>query len=131
MNSTRLGLYETVDQLNWTRFTPTSSHSTALCVFWGAVCGVISSAVGSPLYMVKTQLQAQSYGQFAVGYQHSHTGMGNALMSVYRNQGVRGLWHGFEGMIPKAAVGSSIQISSFTMSKVALLQYEVGLTKPI
>lgn len=40
MNSTRLGLYETVDQLNWTRFSPTSPHSTVLCVLWGAASGV-------------------------------------------------------------------------------------------
>lgn len=53
MNSTRLGLFETVDQLNWTRFSPSSSHATVLCVFWGGVCGVAGSAVGCPFYMVK------------------------------------------------------------------------------
>lgn len=98
MNSTRLGLYETVDQLNWTRFSPTSPHSTVLCVFWGGACGVAGSAVGCPLYMIKTQIQAQSHGKFAVGFQHSHTGMTNALISTYREQGVRGLWRGFEGI---------------------------------
>lgn len=59
MNSTRLGLYETVDQLNWTRFSPQSPHSTLLCVLWGAASGVAGSAVGCPLYMVKTQLQGK------------------------------------------------------------------------
>lgn len=126
MNSTRLGLYETVDQLNWTRFGPSSPHSTVLCVLWGAASGVAGSAVGCPLYMVKTQLQAQSSGQFAVGFQHSHTGMVNALISTYQRQGVRGLWRGFEGIVPRTAVGSAIQITTFTMSKDFLTQYEVS-----
>lgn len=127
MNSTRLGLYETVDQLNWTRFSPTSPHSTVLCVLWGAASGVAGSAVGCPLYMVKTQLQAQSNGQFAVGFQHSHTGMVNALISTYQSQGVRGLWRGFEGIVPRTAVGSAIQITTFTMSKDVLSQYNVRI----
>lgn len=100
MNSTRLGLYETVDQLNWTRarFDPSAPHSTVFCVFWGGACGVVGSAVGCPLYMIKTQIQAQSHGKFAVGFQHSHTGMIDALISTYRERGIRGLWRGFEGI---------------------------------
>lgn len=125
MNSTRLGLYETVDQLHWTRFDASSSHSTLLCVFWGGVCGVVGSAVGCPLYMVKTQLQAQSQGQFAVGFQHGHSGMVNALVSAYNNQGIRGLWRGFEGIVPRTAVGSAIQMTTFTISKDFLQQYDV------
>lgn len=97
MNSTRLGLYETVDQLNWTRYNGSTSHSTILCVFWGGVCGVVGSAVGCPLYMIKTQLQSQSHGQFAVGFQHNHSGTIDALKQTYRQHGFNGLWRGFEG----------------------------------
>ncbi|XP_055320378.1 solute carrier family 25 member 35-like isoform X2 [Sitodiplosis mosellana] len=125
MNSTRLGMYETVDKLNWTRFSASSHHSTVLCVFWGGVCGVVGSAIGCPLYMVKTQLQAQSsQGQFAVGTQHGHTGMLNALTNIYRHQGIRGLWRGFEGIVSRTAVGSAIQLTSFTISKDYLNKIE-------
>lgn len=47
MNSTRLGLYETVDQLNWTRFSKTSKHSTVLSCIWGGICGVVGSVIRS------------------------------------------------------------------------------------
>lgn len=127
MNSTRLGLYETVDQMNWTRFGPSAPHSMVLCVFWGGVCGVVGSTVGCPLYMVKTQLQAQSQGKFAVGFQHSHSGMLNALTTTYHSRGVRGLWRGFEGIVPRTAVGSAIQMTTFTFSKDFLSNYEVCL----
>lgn len=36
MNSTRLGLYETVDQLGWTLYSETKDHSPVRCVLWGA-----------------------------------------------------------------------------------------------
>lgn len=96
-----------------------------LCVFWGAVCGVAGSAVGCPLYMVKTQMQAQSHGQFAVGFQHNHSGMVNALISTYHTQGMRGLWRGFEGIVPRTAVGSAVQMTTFTTAKDYLSNYEV------
>lgn len=119
-------MYETVDKLNWTRFDASSHHSTVLCIFWGGACGVTGSAIGCPFYLVKTQLQAQSsLGRFAVGFQHGHSGMLDALANIYRNQGIRGLWRGFEGMVPRTAVGSAVQMTTFTMSKDYLNKLEV------
>lgn len=128
MNSTRLGLYETVDQLKWTQFSENSPRSTMLCVFWGAVAGVAGSAVGCPLYMVKTQLQAQSHGKIAVGFQHGHSGMTDALLNTYNQQGVRGLWRGFEGIAPRTAVGSAIQMTTFSKCKELLSNYKVRIS---
>lgn len=126
MNSTRLGLYETVDKMHLTRFSPSSHHSTVLCVFWGGVAGVVGSAIACPLYMVKTQLQAQSsHGKFAVGFQHGHSGMIDALAKIYGEQGFRGLWRGFEGIVPRTAVGSAVQMTTFSMTKDHLNKFEV------
>lgn len=128
MNSTRLGMYETVDTWGWTRTANSlpGTHSPVLTIFWGGVAGVAGSAIGCPFYMVKTQIQAQSHGKFAVGYQHNHTGTVNALKSAYSAQGVRGLWKGVEGIVPRTAVGSAIQLSTFTSCKDFFLQYEVS-----
>lgn len=75
--------------------------------------------------MVKTQLQAQSHGKFAVGFQHGHSGMINALISAYRHGGIRGLWRGFEGIVPRTAIGSAIQMTTFSKCKDFLSKYEV------
>lgn len=131
LNSTRLGLYETVDQLNWTRMGSEESHSTVLCVFWGAAAGVAGSTLGCPLYMVKTQIQAQSHGKFAVGFQHHHSGTVNALITTYRAQGLNGLWRGFEGMAPRTAVGSATQMTTYTMCKDFFNNYEVEQASPV
>lgn len=126
LNSTRLGIYETADKMNWTRFDPSMPHSTVLCVFWGGVGGVAGSVIGCPLYMVKTQIQAQSNNQCAVGFQHKHSGMLNALISTYREQGIRRLWRGTEAIAPRTAVGSAVQITTYTLSSDFLSQYEVS-----
>lgn len=98
-------------------------------VFWGGVCGVFGATIGCPLYMVKTQMQSQSYGKFAVGYQHNHSGMVNALVTIYKSHGTSGLWRGCQGIVPRTAVGSAIQISTFMTCKDFLQQYEVCSTK--
>lgn len=125
MNGTRLGLFQTVDQKRWTFDPKTNAHSPVLCVFWGGVAGVVGSAVGCPLYMVKTQIQAQSHGKFAVGFQHNHTGTVDGLLTAYRSKGMRGLWHGFTGIVPRTAVASAIQLTTFTQCKDFFADYEV------
>lgn len=90
------------------------------------MAGVAGSALGCPFYMVKTQIQAQSYGRYAVGFQHNHTGTVSALKSAYNLKGVRGLWKGVEGIVPRTAVGSAIQLSTFTSCKDFFMQYEVS-----
>lgn len=125
-NSARLGLFQTVDSLKWTRWSGTDRHSPFLLVFWGAVTGIVGAFAGCPLYMIKTQIQAQSHGKFAVGYQHHHTGTINALTSTYRSSGVKGLWRGFIGIVPRSAVGSAVQLTTFAKCKDFFSEIEVS-----
>lgn len=125
MNSTRLGLYHTFEKNNFTRFKGEKDNSVVLSVFYGGLCGVAGSTVGCPLYMIKTQLQSQSHGKYAVGYQHNHSGMIDAFVTIYKARGLRGLWHGYGGIVPRTAVGSAIQISTFSLSKDMLKKYDV------
>lgn len=89
MNSTRLGSYQTVDNLGWNRYS-NGEISMIKCVWWGGLAGVMGSALGCPLYLVKTQIQAQSHGKYAVGFQHHHCGMMDGLKTTFKEQGVKG-----------------------------------------
>lgn len=89
MNSLRLGTYQTIDNLGWNRRRNGELHP-GLCILWGGVSGIFGSTVGCPLYMIKTQLQAQSHGSFAVGFQHGHKGTVDALKRVLKENGVKG-----------------------------------------
>lgn len=124
MNSVRLGTFETVDKLGWTK-NDDQSHHPGLCVLWGGISGVVGASLGCPFFMVKTQIQASSVGQYAVGYQHHHKSTIAALKSAYRGNGMRGLWRGYTGMVPRTGIGSSVQLSTFTQSKDFCHKYEV------
>jgi solute carrier family 25 protein 34/35 len=79
MNGPRLGLFQTFDNLGFLR-TKSQGSTRGQVIFHrsviaAAVSGVVGAVIGSPFYMIKTQLQAQSTGSIAVGYQHSHSSM--------------------------------------------------------
>lgn len=130
MNSVRLGTFETVDKAGLTK-NADGSHNPGLCVLWGGLSGVIGASLGCPFFMVKTQIQSSSVGLYAVGFQHKHKSTMDALRNAYRGNGVRGLWRGFTGMVPRTGVGSSVQLSTFTESKDFCLKYQVRLTVAI
>lgn len=66
---------------------------------------------------VKTQLQAQTVATMAVGHQHQHQGVLSALETIWRQQGMLGLWRGVGGAVPRVTVGSAAQLATFTSAK--------------
>ncbi|XP_066296675.1 solute carrier family 25 member 35-like [Branchiostoma lanceolatum] len=116
MSAVRLGTYQTLDNLGLT--TDTDGN----VVWWrsivaGAASGCAGAFVGSPIIMVKIQLQTQSTSTIAVGHQHTHASMTQGLKAIYREYGMVGLWRGVSGAMPRVAVGSAAQLSTFAISK--------------
>jgi len=70
-------------------------------------------------------LQSQAAKQIAVGYQHAHTSMSDALRQIYTKNGVRGLWRGSVAALPRAALGSGAQIATFGKTKALLVEYDL------
>ncbi|XP_012877749.1 PREDICTED: solute carrier family 25 member 34 isoform X1 [Dipodomys ordii] len=83
----------------------------------GAVAGALGAFVGSPAYLVKTQLQAQSVATVVVGHQHQHQSVLGALETIWRQQGLMGLWRGVGGAVPRVMVGSAAQLATFASAK--------------
>uniref|UniRef100_A0A182N0P6 Mitochondrial oxaloacetate carrier protein n=1 Tax=Anopheles dirus TaxID=7168 RepID=A0A182N0P6_9DIPT len=123
MNSVRLGIYQTAENWEWTRG-DTPAGTLARSIVWGGLSGVVGSTVACPFYMVKTQIQARSHGEYAVGYQHRHAGTLGALTGIYRAHGIRGLWRGYPGIVTRTAIGSSAQLATFSTCKELLAQLE-------
>nr|XP_045005304.1 solute carrier family 25 member 34 isoform X1 [Jaculus jaculus] len=87
-------------------------------VIAGAVAGALGAFVGSPAYLqVKTQLQAQTVASVAVGHQHQHQSVLDALETIWRQQGLLGLWRGVGGAVPRVMVGSAAQLATFASAK--------------
>ena len=66
---------------------------------------------------MKTQLQAQSVQEIAVGHQHEHSHFYQACRSIYNQSGIAGLWRGVSGAVARVSVGSAAQLSIFSTPK--------------
>nr|XP_044625688.1 solute carrier family 25 member 34 isoform X2 [Equus asinus] len=76
-----------------------------------------SSQPSEELSKVKTQLQAQTVAAMAVGHQHHHQSVLGALETIWRQQGLAGLWRGVGGAVPRVTVGSAAQLATFASAK--------------
>ncbi|KAF4093489.1 hypothetical protein AMELA_G00002660 [Ameiurus melas] len=83
----------------------------------GAAAGALGAFIASPAYLVKTHLQAQAVEAIAVGHQHNHQGISSAFATIYRREGVAGLWRGVNGAVPRVMVGSAAQLATFSSAK--------------
>ncbi|XP_050178328.1 solute carrier family 25 member 34 isoform X1 [Myiozetetes cayanensis] len=110
MNGFRFYCYSHAEDAGWTRY-PGGTVAA------GAVAGAVGAFVGSPAYLVKTHLQAQTVSAMAVGYQHNHENIAGAFRTIYRQHGVVGLWRGVTGAIPRVTVGSAVQLATFASAK--------------
>ncbi|XP_012688470.1 LOW QUALITY PROTEIN: solute carrier family 25 member 34-like [Clupea harengus] len=110
MNSVRLGFYSYTEAAGLTQ-APVGN------ILAGAVAGALGAFVASPAYLVKTHLQAQTVQTIAVGHQHNHQGVSSAFATIYRREGLVGLWRGVNGAVPRVMVGSAAQLTTFSSAK--------------
>ncbi|KAI8915938.1 mitochondrial carrier domain-containing protein [Gorgonomyces haynaldii] len=128
LNGTRLGLYEPLRneiQGQVDRFTGQQRSAPALAmVSSGALSGILGSAIASPLFLVKTRMQSYAGKTVSVGHQHADVTKGAwfVLKSIYRREGVRGLWRGADASMLRTGVGSAVQLSSYDFFKTQLLK---------
>ncbi|KAJ8320851.1 hypothetical protein KUTeg_002438 [Tegillarca granosa] len=116
MNGCRLGSYQVILNLELTK-DKDGNISFIRSVLAGAASGCLGAAVGSPFYMIKTQLQSRAAVEIAVGHQHPHESMLHGFQTVYNQYGVLGLWRGVNAAVPRVMVGSAAQLSTFSVSK--------------
>lgn len=122
MNGARLGLYEPTQGL-LRNATDCAPDAWALKISSAALSGAVGATIGSPMYLIKSRLQAQS-AHFAAAETHNYRGLWDGLTSVYRAEGVKGLWRGVNGALPRVMAGSATQLSTYdwarrTVSSVA------------
>ncbi|XP_037295620.1 solute carrier family 25 member 35 isoform X2 [Manduca sexta] len=116
VNGVRLGIYQQADNYGLLR-DEKGNTKFANSLFFGFVAGMSGAFFGSPLQLVKTQLMSYSSKNIAVGTQHAHPGMVNALRKIYVKNGLGGLWRGAHGMMLRNSIGSASQIASYAICK--------------
>ncbi|KAK9879887.1 hypothetical protein WA026_008387 [Henosepilachna vigintioctopunctata] len=129
-NSVRLGSYTLLQKKGY--LTDSEGRTILYKSFIAsAVTGAAGAFFGSPLFLIKTQLQSQAAHQIAVGHQHHHKGVIAAVREIYGAHGIKGLWRGVSGTILRAVIGSSAQLTSFAVTKDLLREYESMKDNPL
>jgi len=68
----------------------------------------------------------QAYSSaFPVGAQHYYRNSFDALSTIFRAEGVRGLFRGIDAAILRTSMGSSVQLPSYNFTKNQLLKYDI------
>ena len=117
VNGCRLGFYEPIrSSLSRTIYTDLSSESLAINIVSGASSGILGAIAGSPFFLIKTRQQSFS-PSLPVGTQHEYRGALDGLSSIYRNEGVKGLYRGLFPAIVRTGFGSSVQLPSYFFAK--------------
>lgn len=114
MNSTRLGIYQTILNSGITTNSEKEQQFSKLLIA-GAFSGCCGALVGNPFYLVRVQMQSAADPSIAVGYQHKHTGVLQALKVAKNSHG--GLFQGLSSSMARTSVGSATQLGTFTHFK--------------
>lgn len=117
INSARFGLFEWADKLGLLRDPETGTLHTGRSALASSFGGIVGLTLACPMLQVKTQLQIDSSHLKAVGFQHKHKNARSAVMKQFREHGMRGLWRGYWGVLPRGIVSSGVQLTTFSMFK--------------
>ncbi|KAK8769796.1 solute carrier family 25 member 35-like [Amblyomma americanum] len=119
----RLGFFQVIEDCGLT-VDENLEPSVQLSAISGALCGGIGAFLGSPLQLVKCQLQTRASAQIAVGYQHHYRSSFEAVRIIYRAHGLRrGLWRAAQANVLRLSIGSGIQMGAYVQAKRKLSQY--------
>lgn len=58
-------------------------------------------------------------------------GASHAFVTIYRREGVIGLWRGVNGAVPRVMVGSAAQLATFTSAKDWVSHSQVDVIKAL
>jgi len=121
MNGTRLGSYTLLKQLLLEGHHRDGSY-LFLNMLAGATAGVLGAVAGSPFFLVKTRMQAQTdVPALAVGHQYRYKSSFQAFKSIVQAEGIRGLMRGAHAAALRVGVGSSVQLPLYDNSKSLIL----------
>jgi len=123
LNGSRLGFYEPLRRgLNRAFGVAPDQVPAGTAVAAGAISGVIGSMLGNPFFLVKARIQAYS-PTLPVGHQRFYRSFSDALIQIYRAEGLRGYVRGMDAAMLRTGMGSSVQLPSYNYAKSQFVQY--------
>lgn len=123
LNGSRLGLYEPtrgfINRICYPDEAPHSVQNPVINVVAGASAGIFGAVLGSPLYLVKTRLQSYS-DSVAIGEQTRYKGVWDGLSTIFKNEGIKGLYRGTDAAMMRTGAGSAAQLPVYNVTKALI-----------
>ncbi|KAJ3564546.1 hypothetical protein NP233_g8227 [Leucocoprinus birnbaumii] len=125
LNGSRLGFYEPLRRrfnafFGW----DAQEQIPFTSVLAGAVSGAVGASLGNPLFLIKARMQAYSPA-LPVGAQHYYKSSFDAVSTIFRAEGPRGLIRGTDAAILRTSMGSSVQLPSYNFTKNLLVTHGI------
>jgi solute carrier family 25 protein 34/35 len=118
-NSTRFGVYYAGKGYLGKDKELDGTTNIGLALTAGALAGLIAC----PFFVLKTQLQVQSsVAEIATGHQHQHKGVVHAARSIFRAQGVSGLYAGLPVFTWRCIALVGAQMTSYDWAKHKIIE---------
>ncbi|KAH9486275.1 Mitochondrial oxaloacetate transport protein [Psilocybe cubensis] len=125
LNGSRLGFYEPFRRsLNRFIGRPADEQIPITSVIAGATSGAVGASLGNPLFLIKARMQAYS-PSLPVGAQHNYKNAFDALVTIFRAEGPRGLVRGIDAAILRTSMGSSVQLPSYNFTKSQIVKHNI------
>lgn len=120
LNGSRLGFYEPIRKsCNQFVGLDPSVQMPVTSLLAGAASGAVGAILGNPLFLIKARMQAYS-PVLPVGTQHHYKSSFDALRTIFRAEGVRGLVRGVDAAVLRTSMGSSVQLPTYNWTKTQL-----------
>ena len=109
--SVRFGVYASAKNVTGVATDSSPFRKWLLSLGLAAVSGGLAAIASNPFFILKTRFQSG-------GSQHSlEGGVGGAVMSIWRSDGVSGFFRGLSAFAPRVIVASAVQLSTYDAIK--------------
>jgi len=116
--SLKLGFYHALKR----RLVKNPKDETLYCnVIAGVVAGAVASAICNPTDVLKIRMQAE----YKSGSSVTRKGMISSFMSMFKEEGVRGLYRGVGPTAQRAAVVAGVELPVYDWCKKKILDYQI------
>lgn len=95
------------------------------CALTTLACMAFPAIAGSPLFLLKSRMQAFSRFNPA-GAQYEYRSTFGGLAAIVRAEGPKGLLRGMDAAVLRTAIGSSAQLPAYNLAKTTLKGWGVG-----
>lgn len=121
-SSTRLGIYDIL-KMKWSNATDSGSVLLQKSVMSGLVAGAVGAIVGNPADIAMVRMQAD--GRLPLQERLNYRGVGDAIVSMVRKEGISSLWIGSAPTIQRAMLVTASQLASYDYFKFTIISNNI------